>query len=310
MLIHEGYEGLKLRDPVVTLGIFDGVHRGHLALLNKLVARAEEINGESVVITFHPHPRLVLDKKPEGLFFLSTMEEKTELLKKANVGNLIIINFTPEFSKIKACDFVGNILSGKIGTRHLIVGYDHHFGYRGEGNFETINECAVSLGFVVEQAQGLHTGIGAISSSLIRDALLNGKLEQANSWLGYNYSLKGSVIDGRKIGRRIGFPTANIKPLDPNKLVPCNGVYAVEIVAAKDKILHGMLSIGVNPTVNITSQQRSIEVNIFDFEEDIYGRELEVIFRYRLRDEVKFGDTDQLAQQMARDEINARKLLG
>jgi riboflavin kinase/FMN adenylyltransferase len=308
MIIHEGYENLKLISPVVTLGIFDGVHRGHKSLLDTLVLRARDIKGESVVITFHPHPRLVLEKNREGLSFLSTMDEKIALLGEIHVDHLIIIEFTLNFSKMSAWDFVEKILINKIGTKHLIVGYDHHFGHQGEGNFDTVKACAVSMGFKVDQVQGLQSEEGAISSSFIREALLKGKLEDANRWLGYNYSLKGSVIEGRKIGRKIGFPTANIKPEYEYKLIPCDGVYAVEILI-DNKILPGMLSIGKNPTINNTEGSRSIEVNIFNFERDIYNKEIKVVFRYRLRDEKKFDTVDQLSHQMELDKANAIRLL-
>jgi riboflavin kinase/FMN adenylyltransferase len=308
MIIHNGYENLILRSPVVTLGIFDGVHRGHRSLLDILVARAREIDGESVIITFHPHPRLVLEKNNESLSFLSTMDEKIALLGKTNADHLIIIEFTPGFSKMSAFFFVEKILVNKIRTKHLIIGYDHHFGNHGEGNFTTVKANAVSMGFKVEQVQGLQTEEGAISSSMIREALLKGKLEEANKWLGYNYSLKGTVIEGRKIGRQIGFPTANIKPDYEYKLIPCDGVYAVE-VHIDDRKLQGMLSIGKNPTVNRTADSRSIEVNIFNFENDIYNKEIEVAFRYRLRDEKKFDTLDQLSTQMELDKAKATQLL-
>jgi riboflavin kinase/FMN adenylyltransferase len=308
MVIHQGYENLKLREPVVTLGIFDGVHRGHKALLDSLVSRASEVRGESVVITFHPHPRLVLEKKRAGLSFLSTMDEKKILLEKAQIDHLIVIEFTARFSKIKARDFVEKVLVDKVGTRRLIIGHDHHFGFKGEGNYDTIKNCAASMGFKVEQINGFQMEEGTISSSLIRESLLKGKLEDANRWLGYNYSLKGSVIEGRKIGRIIGFPTANIKPVFQYKLIPGDGVYAVEI-KLDSKVYHGMLSIGKNPTVNKKPRKRSIEVNIFNFDDDLYGKEIEVIFRYRLREEIRFDTVERLSLQMELDRENALRLL-
>lgn len=308
MIIHEGYENLMFTNPVVTLGIFDGVHSGHRALLNLLVKRALKIKGESVVITFHPHPRLVLEKETEETFFLSTLDEKKLLMEKAGVEHLVIIRFTKQFSRILASDFIEEILINKIGTRYLIIGHDHHLGYQGEGNYDTIVKCASNLGFKVEQVEGFRTGEETISSSLIREALLKGRLDEANQWLGYYYSLKGKVIEGRKIGRELGFPTANIKPDDKYKLLPLDGVYAVDIQTDSKK-LPGMLSIGKNPTVNKTTGSRSIEVNIFNFKSDIYGKEIEIIFRYRLRDEIKFENTDQLARQMGIDKERAMKLL-
>jgi riboflavin kinase/FMN adenylyltransferase len=308
MVIHEGYENLNLISPVATLGIFDGVHRGHMALLDCLVSRARETRGESVVITFSPHPRLVLEQNNINLSFLTTMEEKKVLLKNANIDHLIIIEFTIEFSKIPACDFVKDILVEKIGTKHLIIGYDHHFGRKGEGDFNTIKQCSEELDFIVEQVQGYQTEEGAISSSLIREALLRGRVDEANKWLGYNYSVTGTVIEGRKIGRTIGFPTANIKPDSQYKLIPGNGVYAIE-VQLNDNLYSGMLSIGSNPTVNTDNRFRSIEVHILNFDKDIYGEKISVIFRKKLRDEKKFDNLEQLSAQMGRDKLDTLQVL-
>jgi riboflavin kinase/FMN adenylyltransferase len=308
MIIHEGYKNLNLIIPVVTLGIFDGVHRGHRALLDCLVSRAGETKGESVVITFSPHPRLVLEQNLVNLSFLTSMEEKKVLLENANVDHLVIIEFNNNFSNIKACDFIKEVLVEKIGTKHLIIGYNHHFGRKGDGDFNTIKHCAESLDFNVEQVQGFHTEEGAISSSSIREALLKGQLDEANKWLGYSYSISGTIVEGRKIGRAIGFPTANIKPDYQYKLIPGNGVYAVEVQL--DGIRHpGMLSIGSNPTVNSDSRYRSIEVHILDFDKDIYGRAISVIFMKRLRDEIKFDNTEQLAEQMKFDKQQVLLLL-
>ncbi len=308
MEIHRGSENLNLRKPVVTLGVFDGVHRGHRVLLDTVVNRSKERGGDSAVITFDPHPRLVVENNKAKLSFLSTMEEKIALLEKAHVGHLIIIRFTKAFSRMRACDFVMNVLSDQVQTRHLIIGHDHHFGYQGEGNFETVNECAASMGFVVEQVPGLRSREGAISSSLIRDALLKGDLNNANKWLGYCYSIKGHVVTGKKIGRKLGFPTANVKPDYRYKLIPCDGVYAVDI-KVRGEIKPGMLSIGTNPTISTNSRKRSIEVNIFNFEEDIYGLEIEIALRYRLRNEIRFQNIEQLVMQMEHDRAIAMKLL-
>jgi len=308
MIIHEGYQNLNLVEPVVTLGIFDGVHRGHRVLLDRLVARAEEVKAESVVITFSPHPRLVLEQKNIDLSFLTTIEEKMLLLEKANVDHVIIIEFNKQFSKISACDFIKDILVDKIGTKHLIIGYNHHFGRRGEGDFNTIKQCSESNAFRVEQVQGFHTEEGAISSSSIREALLNGRLDEANRWLGYSYSVGGTIIEGRKIGRSIGFPTANINPDNQYKLIPGNGVYAVE-VHLDDKVYMGMLSIGSNPTVNADIRIRSIEVHILNYDTDIYGRKISVTFRKRLRDEKKFDNIELLTQQMELDKQDTLRVL-
>jgi riboflavin kinase / FMN adenylyltransferase len=306
MILHRGYENLHLNSPVVTLGIFDGVHRGHRLLLDHLVAKAKETGGDSVVITFSPHPRLVLEKDHQNLTFLTTAEEKKNLLEKAGIDHLIVIDFSTEFSRIPACNFVRNILVGKIGARYLIVGYDHHFGRSGEGDYETIKECSGLYDFSVEQVRGLQTDEGAISSTLIRNALLSGRIDEANDLLGYGYSITGPVIEGKKLGRKIGFPTANITT-EAHKLIPANGVYAVEVITG-DNIFPGMLSIGSNPTVNSDNDSRFIEVNILNFEGNIYGKTITVIFRKRLREERKFETIDQLVAQIIRDKEDTMKL--
>jgi riboflavin kinase/FMN adenylyltransferase len=307
MIVHRGYENLDLVDPVVTLGVFDGVHRGHRALLDMLVKRAKDNGGEPAVITFHPHPRHFLGINEPELSLLTTMEEKQELLKSAGIGHLIILDFNEEFSNTGACDFVKNVLIGKVKTKHLIIGYDHRFGRSAEGDFNTIKQCRDLSNFTIEQAEGVFKGIEAISSSAIREALVNGRLDEANNMLGYYYSLSGIVVGGRKIGRAFGFPTANIEP-EKYKLVPANGVYAVEVLVNSLKY-RGMLSIGFNPTVIPARNDRSIEVHIIDFDEGIYGRNISVKFRYRLRDEKKFEDTARLAAQMELDKVETIRLL-
>jgi riboflavin kinase/FMN adenylyltransferase len=308
MIIHKGYENLNLVTPVVTLGIFDGVHRGHKALLDCLVLRAKESKGESVVITFSPHPRMVLDKNRANLSFLTTMEEKKVLLENAKIDHLIIIEFNDKFSNMQACDFIKDVLVEKIATKHLIIGYNHHFGRKGEGDFNTIKQCTESSDFKIEQVQGFHTEEGTISSSMIREALLKGMLDEANRWLGYSYFVSGTIVEGRQIGRSIGFPTANIKPANEYKLIPGKGVYAVEVEIDGEKY-PGMLSIGSNPTVNDDNSLRSIEVHILNFDENIYGKAITVVFRKRLRDEIKFENTDQLSEQMKLDKEQVLLLL-
>jgi riboflavin kinase / FMN adenylyltransferase len=308
MIVHEGLKNIKFTNPVVTLGIFDGVHRGHRTLIDNLVTRAREEKGESVVITFFPHPRIILEKDHLNLALLTTMEEKKTLLENAGVDHLIILKFSKKFSNMQACDFLKKILVDRIGTKHLIIGYNHHFGFRGEGDFDTIKKCSEVVDFRVEQVQGFLAEERAISSSLIRQALLDGKLDYANNLLGYPYTLTGTVIRGKQIGRSIGYPTANIKPDDKYKLIPMNGVYAVE-VNLHGKIYPGMMSIGSNPTVNTDSTIRSIEVYIMNFDEDLYGKTIKVIFRKRLRDEKKFRSIEQLAEQMNLDRQNTLRLL-
>jgi len=308
MIIHDGYENLNLKNPVVTMGIFDGVHSGHRTLIDHLVSRARKVGGEAAVVTFNPHPRLVLPGKKEGLTFLSTMEEKKKLLEESLIDHLIIIRFDKVLSNLEAKDFIKQILVDKIGMKHFIIGYDHHFGKSRRGDLKILRKCGELYDFVVEQVSEVSGPGGIISSTAIREALLSGRLEEANTWLGYNYSLGGSVVEGRKLGRSLGFPTANVKPDDNFKLIPADGVYAVE-VQLDNKILPGMLSIGFNPTVNKNPDRKSIEVHIFDFEGELYNQYIKIIFRFRMRNELRFDNLDQLTEQMKLDKQQALSLL-
>lgn len=308
MLIHKGYENLHLKNPVVTLGIFDGVHRGHRTVIDTLVSRAREVNGESVIITFYPHPRQILSESSKELSFLTSLDEKITLLESSGVDHLIVIGFDRDFSNREACEFVKEVLIGKIGTRHLIVGFNHHFGRQGEGNFETIKKCAESFNLNVEKVRALNADSGIISSSAVRSALIEGNLEEANKLLGYQYFMNGTVVRGKELGRKIGYPTANIKPDFENKLIPKNGVYAVEI-KFEDGKFKGVMSIGLNPTINDKPGERTIEANIFDFDREIYGAKVCVIFRFRLRDEIKFNSLSELAEQIESDKNMAIGLM-
>ncbi|MGA1977371.1 MAG: bifunctional riboflavin kinase/FAD synthetase [Bacteroidales bacterium] len=308
MIVHRGYDNLKFRLPVVTPGIFDGVHRGHRFLIEMLVKYSREIYSESVVITYHPHPRLILESDASKLSFLTTIEEKISLLEGTGIDHLVIIDFTRDFSRMPAGEFISKILAGKVGTRHLIIGHDHHFGYRGEGSYEMVKEYAVSLGFSVERVGKFHSEGKAVSSSLIREALVKGEILTASDLLGYSYSITGTVVEGKKIGKKLNYPTANIKPAYEYKLVPGDGVYAVD-VKIDNTVHHGMLNIGRNPTINKSGGERTIEVNILDFNKDIYGKGIEIIFRFRMRDEETFSSVEQLERQLALDEKKTRELL-
>jgi riboflavin kinase / FMN adenylyltransferase len=308
MRIHQGYENLNLTSPVVTLGIFDGVHRGHKYLLDKLLEYSRKGQDESVIITFDPHPRIVLQQNHKDLSFLSTFEEKVSLLRAAGIDHLIVIDFNKDFSNLEACEFVHKILHEKIRTKHLIVGHDHHFGKRGKGNFDIVRNCAESLNIIVEQVPGFHFSGTIVSSTVIRELLLTGRLDEANDLLGYSYSLSGKIVQGKKIGRSIGFPTANIKLHNEYKLVPADGVYAV-MVGLDKAVFPGMLSIGTNPTIRRASAERTIEVHILNFDRDIYGKDITVTFRKRLRDEMRFENMEQLAFQMSLDKQETLNLL-
>lgn len=309
MIIHEGAGNLNLINPVVTVGVFDGVHLGHRALLDHLVSGSVKADGESVVITFDPHPRVLLSGKAGGFFFLSTLDEKKKLFAETGIGHLIIMKFTRELASMEADEFIGRILVGEIGTRHLLVGYDNHFGKGREGDIKKISESAGKYGLTVEQVGGVSSSAGIISSTSIRDALINGRIEDANRWLGYDYSVRGKVVQGRRLGRSLGFPTANILPEDPFKLIPADGIYAVEVLLGNEKV-PGMMSIGFNPTVNKKLINKSIEVNLFDVDRDLYGHYVTVIFRFWLRNEKRFDSLELLAEQMKLDKESAMRLLG
>ena len=308
MHIHYGYNELKFFNPVVTMGTFDGVHRGHKLVINRLVERAKSINGESVVITFFPHPKQVLNAGKHSLKLLTTLHEKTDLLKKCGIDHLVIIEFDKGFSNKAACDFVEDILIGRIGAKELIIGFNHHFGKRREGNYDTIKRCAAKHNLLVSMVKAELTGITPVSSSSIRNALIAGNLEEANKMLGYNYYIEGKIVEGKKLGRQIGYPTANVSVNDNEKLIPGNGVYAVEVLLQK-RVYKGVMSIGVNPTIDKNSSVRTIEVNIFRFRKEIYGLDVKVIFRFRLRDEMIFESLSDLASQIAIDKKRALELL-
>jgi riboflavin kinase/FMN adenylyltransferase len=308
MLVHTQLKSLKLVHPVVTTGVFDGVHLGHKALLGHLVKSAKKLNGESVVITFNPPPRLALAENRKNIYFLTTLEEKKRLIEETGVDHLLILNFTRKLGNMSAYDFIKEILAAKIGTEHLVIGYDHHFGKSRKGDYDSVKEYADEFGFGVEKIGEIVSGGEIISSTSIRDALLSGNPDLANKMLGYCYSIGGTVISGKGIGKNIGFPTANIKPGDKNKLIPADGVYAVT-VGFEENCYNGVLSIGFNPTVNRDLSKRSIEVNIIDFDGDIYNREIRIYFRFRLRAEKRFDSVGDLVGQMKLDKQLAMKLL-
>lgn len=309
MQIHSGYKGLSLVKPVVTMGIFDGVHRGHKHVLGHLLNVSHRSGGESVVVTFSPHPRMILEGNGLPVPCLTTLSEKSRLIAQAGIDHFVVLAFDKDFSRMKACDFIEDVLIKGIGTEYLIVGHDHHFGFMREGNFETIKKCAGLMNFKVEKVPPVECEKVPVSSTLIREALYAGRIGEANEWLGYSYSLEGEVVEGKKLGRTLGFPTANILPSDSSKLIPADGVYAVEIRSGQD-LFKGMLSIGKNPTVNHGISSRSIEVNIFGFDDEIYGVKVEIFFRARMRDEQKFPTLEELVRQMELDREIALRLLG
>ena len=308
MKIHYDIESIPaLNITAVTTGTFDGVHLGHKIIIERLIAAARTIGGESVLLTFYPHPRMVLFPDDDQIKMLNTPLEKENLLQASGIDHLVVIPFTKEFSRLSSLEFVRNILSNTLKAKKLVIGYDHHFGRNREGSFAHLLEFGSLYGFQVEEIPAQDIDHVAISSSKIRQALASGDLNTANSYLGYEYNITGKVIKGKQLGRTIGYPTANIEINDSYKLIPAIGVYAVKIKYALN-IYNGMLSIGKNPTVT-ENGPLTIEVNIFDFDLEIYNKQITVYFYKKLRDEEKYDSINQLKSQLAIDKENAIKYL-
>jgi riboflavin kinase/FMN adenylyltransferase len=303
MQIHEGLADFpSIEYPVVTSGTFDGVHVGHQKILCRIRELAKKNNGETVLLTYWPHPRLVLYPKEHQLRLLSTFEEKVKLLRDFGIDHLIVLPFTPEFSQMSSVDFIQNILVYKIQTKCLVIGYDHKFGKNREGSFDYLQAHSAELGFSIEEISRQDVDDMGVSSSKIRTALEGGDLPTATSYLGRPYSLTGEVVIGQQIGRSIGFPTANIQVKDDYKLLPKNGVYAVTI-QVDDQQYKGMLNLGNRPTV--AGEQKTIEVHLFDFSGDLYQKTVTVNFIQFLREEIKFADLEALKAQLKRDQEKA-----
>jgi len=298
----------QLSQAVVTTGTFDGIHLGHKKILNRLTSVAQNIHGESVLLTFFPHPRMVL--QPElDLKLINSQNEKIELLKQTGIDHLIIHPFTQEFSRMDSLDFVRNILVNTIGAKKLVIGYDHHFGRNREGSFEHLKEFGPVYGFDVEEIPAKDIENTTISSTKIRKALGEGDLKTANEYLGYAFPLSGKVIEGEKIGNTLGFPTANILVEENYKVLPADGAYAVRVnfPFKPEKTYAGMCNIGVRPTFNGTF--KTIETHIFDFNENIYGAQISLAFIEKLRGEQKFENGEALKKQLHNDAFLAKKIL-
>jgi len=307
MKIYHGIEDFtKLNYAVVTSGTFDGVHLGHQKILKRLKEIAENNNGETVVITFWPHPRLVLHPEDESLKLLNTFEEKAALLKDFGIQHLIRIPFTKEFSQLTSEQFIRQILVDTIGTKKLVIGYDHHFGKNREGSFEQLKLNAPTYGFEVEEIPRQDVDHIGVSSTKIRQALEKGDCELATHLIGRPYGLTGRVISGDKIGRLIGYPTANIDVDSKHKLIPMHGIYAVTVRHEHDTF-GGMLYIGYRPTINGT--RLNIDVNIFNFNKEIYGESISIAFHKLIRGDAKFADLEQLKQQLKIDQDMALEAL-
>ncbi|MFN8154048.1 MAG: bifunctional riboflavin kinase/FAD synthetase [Bacteroidia bacterium] len=297
-IYHHLNEFIKPQYPIVTQGTFDGVHVGHQKLLGRIRDLAAEKNGEVVMLTFHPHPRKVIFGNEAGLEMLTCLKEKIDLMAKHGVQHLVIHPFTTEFSKMEYDDFVKEVLVEKLGVKTLVIGYDHQFGHQRKGSMKTLREMAPSLGFEVEEIPEQEIDAIGVSSTRIRKALHAGEVEVAAQLLGYRYHVSGRVVQGNRVGRTIGYPTANIQPEDPDKLIPANGIYAVK-VCVEGKWWNGALSIGHRPTFD--NGARTIEVHILGFDDDIYGKEITLEFYSYLRPELRFATVNELVQQMNKD---------
>ena len=307
MNIYHGIEDFKpLSYAVVTSGTFDGVHLGHRKILSRLREIAKNNHGETVLITFWPHPRLVLYPDQDELKLLNTFEEKAELLREQGIDHLLRIPFTKQFSRLTSPEFIKKILVETIGTKKLVIGYDHRFGKNREGSFEHLKANASTYGFEVEEIPRQEVDHVAVSSSKIRNALLAGDVKSGADLLGNPFSMTGRVVKGEKIGRMIGYPTANIDIDSHYKLIPDDGAYAVKVKHA-DKLYNGMLNIGFRPTVG--GSTKTIEVHIFDFNKEIYGDNVSVHFIDKIRSEIKFDDVETLKTQLGIDKNKAKSIL-
>ncbi len=306
MKIYHGLDEFeKLDYAVVTSGTFDGVHFGHQKILYRLHEISHTNGGESVLLTYWPHPRLLLYPDQE-LFLLTSLEEKAELLSINHVDHLIVIPFTREFANLDSEDFIKKILVDKIGTRKLVIGYDHKFGKNRSGSFEELKKNGPIYGFEVEEIPKQMIEHNAVSSTKIRKALMEGSIEIADEYLGRPYSIHGKVIKGDQIGRTLDFPTANIDVIFKHKLIPAEGIYAVRVKIGKAQY-NGMLNIGYRPTFGGT--QKRMEVHIFDFDQDIYDEEIIVEFYSKLRSEVRFQNVGALKAQLQQDREEAMRIL-
>ena len=318
MQVHRDINNLpSFKNAAITVGTFDGVHTGHLQIINQLKKEAHQNQGESVIITFYPHPRMVINAKKHQptIHLLNTLSEKIELLGQQQIDHLVIVPFTDAFSTISAEAYIADFIVAKFHPVTIITGYDHRFGNDRRGDYKLLERFQDKFHYSVKEIPEHVLHHISISSTKIREALREGNINTAYECLGYHYFFEGTVIDGNHLGRTLGYPTANLQIEDKNKLIPSDGIYAVKVSIGKEenpKLFisesdhYGMMSIGIRPTIG--DNKKMIEVNIFDFEGNIYGRDLRVFVTHYLRPEEKFKDLDALKKQIAVDEINARKL--
>ncbi|MES2872355.1 MAG: bifunctional riboflavin kinase/FAD synthetase [Bacteroidota bacterium] len=301
----------KISNAVVTIGTFDGVHFGHQKIISRLLEVARQKKGESVILTFFPHPRMILHPEDKAIKLISTISEKAERLEKLGIDHLILTPFTRDFSNLSPQEYISNILVEKIGTKHIVIGYDHRFGKDREGGLEHLQKYAGDFGFEVEEIPEQDINDVAVSSTKIRNAIQSGDVKTANNFLGYPFHLTGKVIKGDQIGRSLGFPTANLFVEETYKLIPADGIYAVNVEVnpsmEENKTFNGMAYIGHRPTIN--GMTHNIEVNIFDFDKDIYGDIIRINFVDYVRGDEKFDSLDGLKAQLAKDEKAVKSML-
>jgi riboflavin kinase/FMN adenylyltransferase len=294
------------RNAVITIGTFDGVHKGHQKLISRINDIAKEIGGESIIVTFHPHPRLVINPDDRSLKLLNTIEEKIQLLSEYHIDNVVVVPFSRDFSEQTAESYICDFLVANFQPAHIVIGYDHRFGRNRVGDFSLLQVHQKEYGYQLEAISKEMLDDIAISSTNIRHSLQEGNITSANDLLGHNYMLSGIVVKGLQNGRKLGYPTANIQVSDLNKLIPRTGIYAVKVHHA-DKVYKGMLSIGFNPTFDGTEQ--TIEVNILDFDKDVYGESLTLEFIQFIRYEKKFDSLEELIAAIDNDKLDTERIL-
>ena len=310
MKVHYELSSLpQFKDAIVTMGAFDGVHKGHQQIIHRMKQLAQKVEGETIIITFHPHPRKVISSVPGEIKQLSSIKERIQLLEAVGIDHLVIINFDYQFSNMTAAQYVENFLYHYFKPNTVIVGYDHHFGKGRNGNIELLKTMGAKLDFQVEEINEQLVQNEIISSTLIRNYIAEHEIKKANDLLGYAYQFEGFVVRGNQLGRTIGYPTANLHINDEEKLIPANGVYAVKVKGActNQAILDGMMNIGIRPTVD--GQKKVIEVHIFNFDQDIYEQYITVMVYEFIRGEVKFDGLDALKNQLGQDKITASAIL-
>jgi riboflavin kinase/FMN adenylyltransferase len=308
MNIHKDIERLPhFNNAVITIGTFDGVHMGHQKIITQLKSEAKRSGGETVIVTFHPHPRKIVHTAKE-IKLITTIDERIERLSAAGIDHLVIVPFTQGFSELEPAEYVESFLKKRFDPCVVIIGYDHKFGKERKGDYKMLEEYSARGLFMLKEIPQHVINDSTVSSTLIRDYIKNGEIEKANSLLGYDFSFEGIVVKGDQRGRTIGFPTANLEPTDEEKIIPGNGVYAVNVlVPSSFSLLPGMLNIGVRPTVD--GSKKTIEVNIFDFNEDLYGKKIRVFVKAFLRGEQKFSGIDELKSQLEKDKLAAKRII-